>query len=346
MSRTCLVALLLTTAASAQSGSIATTFLGGNSQDGCMFNLKSTCDLTVTAFDVSFQDLNNPAPCGTACSVTEVEVYRAPGGFSPIAMTPGAWTLLGNVQHTTSTGPRIPQPLSLPINTAFDAVNPKFAFYVTNTGDTNTLTGLPNELIDYTNATSPGESYTNGSLEIVAGSGNDYPFGQVFKPRLANVGVHFTQSGGCTGCLSNPTSYCTGGTSASGCKPTLKSVGTASATLEKGFIVYTTGLEGNKDGIFFYGQNGRQAAPWGNGSSFQCVSPPVKRSPLRNGTGTTGQCDGWAQNDMNATWCPTCPKNSPIVGQKLQIQFWYRDPQNTSNQTTSLTNALEVDICP
>jgi hypothetical protein len=49
---------------------------------------------------------------------------------------------------------------------------------------------------------------------------------------------------------------------------------------------------------------------------------------------------------MNTVWCPSCPKPSPMVGTKMQAQFWYRDPQNTSNQTTSLTNAIEFDICP
>ena len=30
----------------------------------------------------------------------------------------------------------------------------------------------------------------------------------------------------------------------------------------------------------------------------------------------------------------------------MQIQFWYRDPLNTSNQTTSLSDAIEVGVCP
>jgi hypothetical protein len=311
-----------------------------------MFNLKSTCNLTVTGFDVHFQDANNPAPCGNTCSVTEVEVYTAPGGYVPIANTPGLWTLLGSVQHTTTTGARVPQPLNLPVSIAFNTANPKHAIYITATGPTNSVTGQPNENIESTFATSPGESYTNGDLEIVAGANVVYPFGPSVAPRLPNVAVRFNQGAGCTGCVSKPVNYCTAGKSASGCAPTLKSVGFASATVDKGFVIYCTNVEGQKDGIFFYGQNGRQAAPWGNGTSFQCVTPPVKRSGLRTGKGSNGKCDGWAQKDMNTVWCPSCPKPSPMVGTKMQAQFWYRDPRNTSNQTTSLTNAIEFDICP
>jgi hypothetical protein len=30
----------------------------------------------------------------------------------------------------------------------------------------------------------------------------------------------------------------------------------------------------------------------------------------------------------------------------VQAQLWYRDPQSTSNQTTSLSNAVEFEVCP
>jgi hypothetical protein len=30
----------------------------------------------------------------------------------------------------------------------------------------------------------------------------------------------------------------------------------------------------------------------------------------------------------------------------MQGQLWYRDPLNTSNQTTSLSDAIEFTFCP
>ena len=144
------------------------------------------------------------------------------------------------------------------------------------------------------------------------------------------------------------TTYCNGGFSASGCTCRLFASGVASASYTTGFTVTAQSLEGQKDGLFFYGQNGQQMAPWGNGTSFQCVVPPVKRGGTLSGNGTPGACDGLVAQDLNALWCPICPKpnHAPIPGRPLQIQFWYRDPLNTSNQSTSLSNAIEVDVSP
>ena len=143
-------------------------------------------------------------------------------------------------------------------------------------------------------------------------------------------------------------SYCTAGTSAAGCQATLSAVGAASPTAGSGFTVSGAGVEGQKDGLFFFSQNGAQANAWGNGTSFQCVVPPVMRAGLLTGTGTLGACDGAFAQDLNARWCATCPKPSqaPVVGQPLYVQLWYRDPFNTSNQTTSLSDALQADVCP
>ena len=128
----------------------------------------------------------------------------------------------------------------------------------------------------------------------------------------------------------------------------LRSSGIASASAPSGFVVIADFVEGSKDGIFFFGQNGKQANTWGNGTSFQCVKPPVHRGGALAGNGTNGACNGFFSQDLNARWCPTCPKahHGPEPGKKLQIQFWYRDPLNTSNQTTSLSDAIEVGVCP
>ena len=42
---------------------------------------------------------------------------------------------------------------------------------------------------------------------------------------------------------------------------------------------------------------------------------------------------------MNALWTST-PTKMPGLG-TVQAQLWYRDPFNTSNQTTSLSDAIE-----
>jgi ELWxxDGT repeat protein len=144
--------------------------------------------------------------------------------------------------------------------------------------------------------------------------------------------------------LQSPETYCTPGTTASGCQASIAASGVPSATAPSGFVVGVTGAEGDKDGLFFFGTNGRQASPWGNGTSFQCVVPPVKRSPTQPGGGTSGACDGSFLLDFNAL-ISAQPAKAPAVGSEVQIQCWFRDPLSTSNQTTSLSDALEFTLC-
>jgi len=139
--------------------------------------------------------------------------------------------------------------------------------------------------------------------------------------------------------------YCTSGLSASWCQAALSSSGSASASAASGFDVIATGVEGNKDGLYFWGTNGRQSNTWGSGTSFQCVAPPVKRAGLLVGNGTNGGCDGVFSQDLNALW-QALPAKNPGAGAIVQLQLWYRDPFNTSNQTTSLSDALEFTLCP
>ncbi len=143
-------------------------------------------------------------------------------------------------------------------------------------------------------------------------------------------------------------SYCAAGSSASGCQALISSSGFASASAISGFTLNTVGVEGAKDGLYFFGTNGRQANNWGSGTSFQCVIPPVVRGGLLSSVGTSGACDGSFSQDLNALWCATCPKpaKNPGVGAVVQAQLWYRDPFNTSNQTTSLSDAIEFTVVP
>jgi len=137
--------------------------------------------------------------------------------------------------------------------------------------------------------------------------------------------------------------YCTAGVSASGCTASMSAIGDPSVGASNGFAVLATGVEGNKDGLFFFGTNGRQAIPWGNGTSFQCVSQPVIRSPVFDGVGATGACNGYFALDFNA-YAQTLAAGAPTAGSQVQIQSWYRDPGSTANVKTSLSDALEFTM--
>jgi hypothetical protein len=149
-------------------------------------------------------------------------------------------------------------------------------------------------------------------------------------------------------CDATPVSYCTAGTSASGCRASLSTSGVASSTQASGFQLLASAVEGGKAGLFFYGSSGRQARPWGNGTSYQCVVPPVSRTPAMAGVGTPGACDGSFALDLNALWHPGGPKagSNPGVGSLVQAQLWYRDPSTTANGRTNLSDALEFCVGP
>ncbi|MCC7015408.1 MAG: hypothetical protein IT454_22810 [Planctomycetes bacterium] len=63
-------------------------------------------------------------------------------------------------------------------------------------------------------------------------------------------------------------SYCTAGTSSTGCTPWMSSAGAPSATATSGFLVTCNAVEGQRIGYFYYGLSGRSAAPWGTSSSL------------------------------------------------------------------------------
>ena len=148
--------------------------------------------------------------------------------------------------------------------------------------------------------------------------------------------------------LSGASTYCTAGTSALGCQALISSTGTASASAPAGFTLLVSGVESQKDGLFFFGANGKQANPWGTSTSFQCVVPPVVRAGLLPGSGATLNCDASFTQDLNALWCPTCPKpsNNPGAGAVVQAQFWYRNPQSPVLVTTALSDAIEFPVAP
>jgi hypothetical protein len=111
-------------------------------------------------------------------------------------------------------------------------------------------------LAEYHDGTAPA-LYVGGDFQEAFGSGDSHP----------------ARWGGCAGFEV----YCTAGTSASGCQASISASGTPSASASSGFDLLISGVEGAKDGLFFYGNNGRQANPWGSGTSFVCVVPPRVR---------------------------------------------------------------------
>lgn len=141
---------------------------------------------------------------------------------------------------------------------------------------------------------------------------------------------------------SDPTVYCTAGTTSSGCQVYLSSSGIARLETPSGFMLTASDVEGGKQGIFFWGLASK-ASPWGAGSSWLCVAAPVVRTGVQNSGGIAGQCDGGFLLDFN-TWLTVNPSKAPPAGSRVYAQAWFRDPP--SPKQTSLSDALSFVVLP
>jgi hypothetical protein len=166
----------------------------------------------------------------------------------------------------------------------------------------------------------------------------------------APVLIHATTGGqffGLCSFVTGPVSYCTAGTSTTGCQPTL-----SGQNLEADFgaacSVTANNVDGQKFGILFYSVSGQNSAPWcGTSSSFLCVKAPSQRTPSQSSGGTAGACDGVLTIDVNnylQVTNPTALGMPFVAGNIIDWQGWYRDPP--ACKSTQLTDGLEMTVQP
>jgi Tol biopolymer transport system component len=140
--------------------------------------------------------------------------------------------------------------------------------------------------------------------------------------------------------------YCEAGLSTNYCSPSMSSIGVPASTQTSGFVLTAQGLEGQHNGLVFYGISGRQAAPFViPGGSLLCVRPPVQRLPTSSSGGTSGHCDGTISID----WLAYLAAHPGALGQPftqgmlVQAQCWYRDPPAPGG--SNLSSAIEFELC-
>ncbi len=146
---------------------------------------------------------------------------------------------------------------------------------------------------------------------------------------------------------SSPTRYCATSQTTNFCAPRLHTSGVARAGASGGFTLAASGVEGQRQGIVFYGTSGRTSVRWTfQSSSFWCVRPPVQRMTAQSSGGTLGGCDGLFFTDWSA-WVGARPWSlgAPFgPGALVQAQAWFRDPLAPGQG--NLTDAVEFVVQP
>jgi hypothetical protein len=145
-----------------------------------------------------------------------------------------------------------------------------------------------------------------------------------------------------------PQSFCTAGTTTNGCSPQLGANTHPNVANNAGVVFTASGVEGQKQGLVFYGLDNSSftPVPWGTGTSWLCVKAPTQRTPNVSTGGLAGACNGVITLDWDA-YLSANPSTlgAPFsAGQKIYAQAWFRDPP--APKTTNLSDAVELTVQP
>jgi hypothetical protein len=145
-----------------------------------------------------------------------------------------------------------------------------------------------------------------------------------------------------------PTNYCTAGTTTNGCNATISASAQPSASQASPCTLTVANVEGQKQGLVFYGLDNSSFTPlpWGTGTSWLCVKAPTQRTPNVSTGGLAGACNGVITLDWDA-YLSANPSTlgAPFsAGQKIYAQAWFRDPP--APKTTNLSDAVELTVQP
>jgi hypothetical protein len=159
-------------ASNAVSGSLSSTFAGGNGQSGAMFDIVALKTFSPNTFNVAM----------FSTYTSTFSIYYRVGTMSGHQTIPGDWTLL---QSYPSAGPASSFALTLtspPVLTAGQT----YGFYI-----------VSNQTVAYTTTGVPVGSVfsSNADLQILSGNGIPGLFGGTFAPRMLNFTLDYSAPG-------------------------------------------------------------------------------------------------------------------------------------------------------
>lgn len=142
-----------------------------------------------------------------------------------------------------------------------------------------------------------------------------------------------------------PEIYCTAKTNSLGCTPSMAYAGFASLSDSTPFDVTASMLLNNQNGGLVLSQNGEAAIPFAGGTL--CVQSPLLFSGVMNtgGSATGADCTGQLNFDVNG-WLQGGGLPGVMIGDQLNAQYFYRDPQHPDGTGTGLTEGIEFFVLP
>ena len=154
---------------------LTTIYDEDNGQDGIMFDITASTDVTITGFDCNLDDISN---------LYDLEIYFKNGTHLGSTMTPGNWTLIGSTTGVVGLGQNIATPIPIVLNQAL-ANGQTGAFYITASNGVN---------IAYTQqgVTPIGNiAAADANITVWDGTGKEYPFSTDYTARTPNITVHY-----------------------------------------------------------------------------------------------------------------------------------------------------------
>jgi subtilisin-like proprotein convertase family protein len=292
----------------------------GGSQGGqVFFNVTVTNAITVSQFDINTDEV-----VGTNFMMS---VYTVPSTYVGNENNMAAWTLVAQ-------GPGIAGGLNLPSLVEV----PDFPLAPGAYGMALVLDSAAS--FRYTNGTGSNQNYSNADLALSLGGAKNVPWtGSTFTPRVWNGTVRYN-------CVSGPVSYCTAGTTTNGCLAMITADNNPSASAANPCNITVSGVEGQKNGIIFYGLAPNAGTWCMGGNSFLCVKAPTQRTPPQVSGGTVNACDGTLALDFNA-YVAANPGSLGLpltAGQHIYAQAWFRDPP--ACKTTNLSDGTDMTVQP
>ena len=156
----------------ASTNSILLPYNTNNSQDGIMFDVIATNNITINCFECNFED-------GTY----DIEIYHKPGTCVGYETDSAAWSLIGSVNSVVSSGVDLPTYIPISVNYPILA-GQTAAFYITG------VSGFPTRYTD--GSFTPGVVFdSNDDLSVTEGYGKEYPFLDSFDPRRFNGTIYY-----------------------------------------------------------------------------------------------------------------------------------------------------------